>query len=233
MILTLWHCISFLDNLGRINAPLQGEEFLFVSGIIRLIDCPFPYSALTYSMLGVRKATYKNYCLLTLICSFSNSFVVFEEPEDPGARSFFSEIISSISDVRFSHNGRYMLTRDYLTVKVWDVNMENKPMEVYNVHDYLRSKLCSLYENDCIFDKFECVWNGNDGWVSTLEKCDSVLFLLWVLACGLGGFWLFRIFLFHLSPEYFHFIFTCISILKVNPACMTSGTMWLASTLWR
>ena len=88
---------------------------------------------------------------------------VFEEPEDPGARSFFSEIISSISDVRFSHNGRYMLTRDYLTVKVWDLNMENKPMEVYNVHDYLRSKLCSLYENDCIFDKFECVWNGNDG----------------------------------------------------------------------
>lgn len=92
---------------------------------------------------------------------------MFEEPEDPGARSFFSEIISSISDVRFSHNGRYMLTRDYLTVKVWDLNMENKPMEVYNVHDYLRSKLCSLYENDCIFDKFECVWNGNDGSIMT------------------------------------------------------------------
>lgn len=30
------------------------------------------------------------------------------------------------------------------------------------VHEYLRSKLCSLYENDCIFDKFECCWNGND-----------------------------------------------------------------------
>lgn len=92
---------------------------------------------------------------------------MFEEPEDPGARSFFSEIISSISDVRFSHSGRYMLTRDYLTVKVWDLNMESKPVEVYNVHDYLRSKLCSLYENDCIFDKFECVWNGNDGSIMT------------------------------------------------------------------
>lgn len=103
---------------------------------------------------------------VTIFCIFF--LVVFEEPEDPGARSFFSEIISSISDVRFSHNGRYMLTRDYLTVKVWDLNMENKPMEVYNVHDYLRSKLCSLYENDCIFDKFECVWNGNDGYVMAL-----------------------------------------------------------------
>ncbi|XP_009578895.1 PREDICTED: serine/threonine-protein phosphatase 2A 55 kDa regulatory subunit B gamma isoform [Fulmarus glacialis] len=87
---------------------------------------------------------------------------LYEEPEDPSNRSFFSEIISSVSDVKFSHSGRYMLTRDYLTVKVWDLNMETKPVETYQVHDYLRSKLCSLYENDCIFDKFECAWNGSD-----------------------------------------------------------------------
>ncbi|XP_024907604.1 protein phosphatase 2, regulatory subunit B, gamma [Pteropus alecto] len=87
---------------------------------------------------------------------------LFEEPEDPSNRSFFSEITSSVSDVKFSHSGRYMLTRDYLTVKVWDLNMEARPIETYQVHDYLRSKLCSLYENDCIFDKFECAWNGSD-----------------------------------------------------------------------
>uniref|UniRef100_A0A8C3WQE2 Serine/threonine-protein phosphatase 2A 55 kDa regulatory subunit B n=1 Tax=Catagonus wagneri TaxID=51154 RepID=A0A8C3WQE2_9CETA len=92
---------------------------------------------------------------------------VFEEPEDPSNRSFFSEIISSISDVKFSHSGRYIMTRDYLTVKVWDLNMENRPIETYQVHDYLRSKLCSLYENDCIFDKFECVWNGSDSVIMT------------------------------------------------------------------
>ena len=89
-------------------------------------------------------------------------FVVFEQQEDPSSKSFFSEIISSISDVRFCHSGRYMLTRDYLTVKVWDLNMEKTPVEVFNVHDYLKTKLCSLYENDCIFDKFECSWSGND-----------------------------------------------------------------------
>ena len=87
---------------------------------------------------------------------------VFEEPEDPTNRSFFSEIISSISDVKFSHNGRYMVTRDYLSVKVWDLQMDSKPIETFQVHEYLRSKLCSLYENDCIFDKFECAWSGND-----------------------------------------------------------------------
>ncbi|KAL4609259.1 serine/threonine-protein phosphatase 2A 55 kDa regulatory subunit B alpha isoform [Arapaima gigas] len=92
---------------------------------------------------------------------------LFEEPEDPSNRSFFSEIISSISDVKFSHSGRYMMTRDYLSIKIWDLNMENRPVETYQVHEYLRSKLCSLYENDCIFDKFECCWNGNDSVVMT------------------------------------------------------------------
>lgn len=59
---------------------------------------------------------------------------VFEEPEDPSNRSFFSEIISSISDVKFSHSGRYMMTRDYLSVKIWDLNMENRPVETYQVY---------------------------------------------------------------------------------------------------
>ena len=36
---------------------------------------------------------------------------MFEEPEDPTNRSFFSEIISSISDVKFSNSGRYMISR--------------------------------------------------------------------------------------------------------------------------
>jgi hypothetical protein len=60
-------------------------------------------------------------------------FPVFEEPEDPTNRSFFSEIISSISDVKFSNSGRYMISRDYLSVKVWDLHMETKPIETYTV----------------------------------------------------------------------------------------------------
>ncbi|KAF4094190.1 hypothetical protein AMELA_G00010630 [Ameiurus melas] len=92
---------------------------------------------------------------------------LFEESVDPAHRSFFSEITSSVSDVKFSHSGRYLLTRDYLTAKVWDINMENKPVEIYQVQDYLRSKLCALYESDCIFDKFECAWNGTDSVIMT------------------------------------------------------------------
>ncbi|KAH7915295.1 WD40-repeat-containing domain protein [Hygrophoropsis aurantiaca] len=91
----------------------------------------------------------------------------FEEEEDPSARSFFSEIISSISDVKFSHDGRYILSRDYLSLKIWDVNMESRPIKTIPIHDHLRGKLCDLYENDCIFDKFECVWGGDDKHVLT------------------------------------------------------------------
>jgi serine/threonine-protein phosphatase 2A regulatory subunit B len=46
-----------------------------------------------------------------------HSMKVFEEPEDPANKSFFSEIISSISNARFSRDGRYIVTRDYLNVR--------------------------------------------------------------------------------------------------------------------
>lgn len=92
---------------------------------------------------------------------------VFEQEEDPSARSFFSEIISSISDVRFSYDGRYILSRDYLTVKIWDVNMERQPVKTIPIHEHLRPRLCDTYENDSIFDKFEVVFSGDSKNVMT------------------------------------------------------------------
>ncbi|GBF96678.1 serine threonine phosphatase 2A 55 kDa regulatory subunit B [Raphidocelis subcapitata] len=77
-----------------------------------------------------------------------------------GAKSFFSEIIASISDIRFSRDGRYLLSRDYMTVKLWDLAKENAPVATFSVHEGLRQRLCDLYENDCIFDKFDCCMNG-------------------------------------------------------------------------
>ncbi|THG23543.1 hypothetical protein TEA_021317 [Camellia sinensis var. sinensis] len=43
---------------------------------------------------------------------------LFEEQEAPGSRSFFTEIIASISDIKFGKDGRYILSRDYMTLKV-------------------------------------------------------------------------------------------------------------------
>jgi len=91
---------------------------------------------------------------------------LFQEQDD-SATSFFAEIISSISDCRFSQDGRYILSRDYMTLRIWDLNMEAKPMKTIKIHEHLRAKLCDLYENDCIFDKFECDSSANGKEVMT------------------------------------------------------------------
>jgi serine/threonine-protein phosphatase 2A regulatory subunit B len=91
------------------------------------------------------------------VASMLHEFVlVFEEEEDLATKSFFSEITTSISDCKFSGDGRYIVSRDYLTLKIWDLHMESRPVKTIKIHEHLRSKLCDLYENDCIFDKFEC-----------------------------------------------------------------------------
>ncbi|PPD70670.1 hypothetical protein GOBAR_DD32451 [Gossypium barbadense] len=91
----------------------------------------------------------------------------FEGQEAPGSRSFFTEIIASISDIKFAKDGRHILSRDYMTLKLWDINMDSGPVATFQVHEYLRPKLCDLYENDSIFDKFECCLSGNGLRVAT------------------------------------------------------------------
>lgn len=56
-------------------------------------------------------------------------------------KSFFSEIIASISDITFSRDGRFILSRDYMTLKLWDLNKENAPVATYNVHEHLRARV--------------------------------------------------------------------------------------------
>ncbi|KAJ2889362.1 protein phosphatase 2A regulatory subunit cdc55 [Coemansia aciculifera] len=120
----------------------------------------FHPSSCNYFMYSSSKGTIK-------LCDMRDSALCdqhakqFEEPEDPSSKNFFSEIISSVSDVRFSSDGRYILSRDYLTLRLWDINMEKQPVRTITVHDYLKPKLCDLYENDCIFDKFECNISGD------------------------------------------------------------------------
>lgn len=109
----------------------------------------------------------------------------YEEPEDNSSRtSFFSEIIASISDVKFSPDGRYILTRDYMNLRLWDIHMERAPVAVVPVHEHLRSRLCDLYENDCIFDKFQCCFSSDGG--SLLTGSYNSLFQSYSACDGVG-----------------------------------------------
>jgi serine/threonine-protein phosphatase 2A regulatory subunit B len=140
--------------------PQSCNWFMYASskGTIKLAD-------MRESALCDQHAKRKAFTLLSLVpgtvLADLFSLTEFEQEEDPSARSFFSEIISSISDVRFSHDGRYILSRDYLTVKIWDVNMERQPVKTIPIHEHLRPRLCDTYENDSIFDKFEVVFSGD------------------------------------------------------------------------
>ena len=67
----------------------------------------------------------------------------------------------------FFSDGRYIISRDFLTLKIWDVNMESRPVQTINIHEHLRSKLCDLYENECIFDKFEVAVSGDGNNMAT------------------------------------------------------------------
>ncbi|XAR49955.1 hypothetical protein NMG60_11004143 [Bertholletia excelsa] len=108
---------------------------------------------------------------------------LFEEQEAPGSRSFFTEIIASISDIKFGKDGRYILSRDYMTLKLWDINMDSGPVATFQVHEFLRPKLCDLYENDSIFDKFECCLSGDGLRVAT----GSYSNLFRVFGCATGS----------------------------------------------
>ncbi|XP_003571753.3 serine/threonine protein phosphatase 2A 55 kDa regulatory subunit B beta isoform isoform X2 [Brachypodium distachyon] len=96
-----------------------------------------------------------------------NHAKLFEEHEAPGSKSFFTEIIASVSDIKFAREGRHILSRDYMTLKLWDLNMDSGPVATFQVHEHLRPKLCDLYENDSIFDKFECCLSGDGLRVAT------------------------------------------------------------------
>lgn len=107
-----------------------------------------------------------------------------QSSQSSNRNSFFSEILASICDIKFSPNGRYILTRDYMNLRLWDINMERDPLLVVPVHEHLRSKLCNLYENDCIFDKFQCNFSSDGG--SLLTGSYNSLFKAYSAFNGIG-----------------------------------------------
>ena len=103
---------------------------------------------------GTSKATIK---LLDLRegATCTNKGTRFEDTSVKQQKNFFTDIVSSISDAKFTMDGRYVVSRDFLTVKTWDPKMPKSPLLTTMLYEPLKTKLCDLYENDCIFDKFD------------------------------------------------------------------------------
>ncbi|XP_024976958.1 serine/threonine protein phosphatase 2A 55 kDa regulatory subunit B beta isoform-like isoform X3 [Cynara cardunculus var. scolymus] len=89
------------------------------------------------------------------------SSIMLHDAEPRGQKTFFTEIIASISSIKFAPDGRHILSRDYMNLKFWDMRMPTSPVVTYKIHDHLRPKLGELYNNDAIFDKFDCCLSGD------------------------------------------------------------------------
>lgn len=64
------------------------------------------------------------------------------QPEQPNTqRSFFTELLASMSDLKFSRCGRHMLARDFMGLKLWDVRMESAPVTTFPIHEHLKGKV--------------------------------------------------------------------------------------------
>mmetsp|Transcript_2403 Transcript_2403/g.3853 ORF Transcript_2403/g.3853 Transcript_2403/m.3853 type:complete len:528 (-) Transcript_2403:405-1988(-) len=151
--------------------PTCSHLFMYASskGSIKMYDlrdsarCHLPVTTLTCSGT-TRNLIKKNHQQVRTTDSSSSS----DEDDDLiettgsdasyGQRSFFSEIVTSISDARFldyQDTHQYIVARDYLSVKLWDTRKPNIPVTISSVHEQLEHRLSELYDSDRIFDKFE------------------------------------------------------------------------------
>lgn len=78
-------------------------------------------------------------------------------------KNVFSDMINALSYGKFlSHSPNHVVTRDYLSVKIWDlrVNQQQSSTSKSSCYsqaqtcDFLEKNLVNLYEEDSIYDKF-------------------------------------------------------------------------------
>jgi serine/threonine-protein phosphatase 2A regulatory subunit B len=65
---------------------------------------------------------------------FLNNGVVFEDEAAKKNKNLFTDIVSSISDVKFTTDGNLLIARDYLSVKLWDARKTREPIRTIATH---------------------------------------------------------------------------------------------------
>ncbi|VDD77995.1 unnamed protein product, partial [Mesocestoides corti] len=77
-------------------------------------------------------------------------------------------LLNSIADLKFFHNSdRHIVSRDFLSVKVWDLANTSAPVEIYPVQSHLRPYLNSIYETELLFDDFKISLSSDDRYIFT------------------------------------------------------------------
>ncbi|KAM3183617.1 hypothetical protein ACTXT7_009980 [Hymenolepis weldensis] len=77
-------------------------------------------------------------------------------------------LLNSISDLKFFNNSdRFIATRDFMSVKIWDLANTSAPVEVYPVQSHLKPYMNSIYETELLFDDFKLSLSSDDKYIIT------------------------------------------------------------------
>jgi len=157
--LNLWHLESDVNKSCYQLIDLKPED---MNDLTEVITCakyhPTHGNILAYA--SSKGFTYV--CDLRTNAKIKKHSQAFGQSISESEKTFFTEILVSVADMEFCKDSKYLLTRDFLTVKIWDMRKENQPFKTLPLHPNLEERLCELYENDCIFDKFQ-LCRSSDG----------------------------------------------------------------------
>jgi serine/threonine-protein phosphatase 2A regulatory subunit B len=87
----------------------------------------------------------------------------------------FSEIVSSILDCNITLDGRHVITRDYMALRLWDTRFSAKPVAELEVHPHLVPHFPKLLENEAIFDQFLCSVSSSGRFYATGSYGDTFM----------------------------------------------------------
>lgn len=88
--------------------------------------------------------------------TFQNSSSMKYEIGHGQKKNLFSDLINSLSSAKFFKKYPHLVaSRDYLSIKLWDLRSTSQtPLMQCHTCDYLEKSLCNLYEEESIYDKF-------------------------------------------------------------------------------
>ena len=83
----------------------------------------------------------------------------------------FQKWLNYVSSAFFLANGTQVISRDYMSVKLWDIRsnsgVKSKPIYSAQVTDYMERNLSKLYEQDSLDDEFFLSLNPDCNYVVT------------------------------------------------------------------
>ncbi|KAH0575747.1 Protein phosphatase PP2A regulatory subunit B [Spironucleus salmonicida] len=72
-----------------------------------------------------------------------------------------ADIAAGISSVHMAKQGNLIIARDLLSVRLWDIRMENRPLNIIPQHPFVKDFAQKLLDSEAIFDRNDVVFNND------------------------------------------------------------------------